>query len=149
VTSLAGETAADALGAGVSLLDESGRRETRGASDERVGQIDGLQYALDEGPCLTAWADRRMIRIDDLATDDRWPRWARAAEAFGVRATLSAPLVAGNRTLGALKVYATRPSVFRSESEHRLTMFAAQAAILLAHGCSRDVAWRHSEALVD
>jgi GAF domain-containing protein len=140
---------ADSVSAGVSLFDRAGRRETQGASDERVERVDDLQYALDEGPCLAAWSGRMVIRIDDLLTDDRWPRWARAAEALGVRASLSAPVVAGDRTLGALKVYATRPAVFGSGSEHRLSLFAAQAAILLAHGRSRDVARRHSEELVE
>src|SRR2546421_139395 len=73
VSSLAQETVPGSSGAGVSIIDEHHRRSS-GSTDERVLQADDLQYELGEGPCLTAAAERRLIRIDDLSVDRRWPR---------------------------------------------------------------------------
>jgi GAF domain-containing protein len=149
VTGLAAETLPGSVGAGISLFDELGRRETTGASVALVERADELQYELGEGPCLSAWAGRILVRIDDIAAAGCWPRWTRAAEQLGVRSSVSAPLVAGNRALGAIKVYATRPAAYDAVAERRLTMFAAQTAILLAHAQSPDVAPSYTEALVE
>lgn len=104
VTSLATETIPGTFGAGVTLMDERGRPTTTGASAPVVERADNLQYEFDEGPCLTAWAERLLVRTDDIAGERRWPRWAKAVEPLGLRSALSVPLVAGDVTLGALKV---------------------------------------------
>jgi GAF domain-containing protein len=46
---------------------------------------------------------------------------------------LSAPLVAGDTALGALKIYATRPGAYGPREESLLGMFATQAAVLVAN----------------
>src|SRR3954454_20880036 len=111
VTSLALETVPGSVGAGITLVDESGRRSSA-ATDDRVERADALQYEHDEGPCLAATAIRQVVRVDDVAEDRRWPRWAAAVQPLGLRAALSAPLVAGDRGLGAMKVYSDRPRAF-------------------------------------
>ena len=105
VSSLAQETVPGSAGAGVSIIDER-RRTSSGSTDARVMEADNLQYDLDEGPCLAAAAQRQLIRIDDLRDDGRWPRWAAAAAELGLRAAMSAPMVAADKSLGAIKVYA-------------------------------------------
>jgi GAF domain-containing protein len=149
VVSLAQETVPGALGVGVTLLDGQGRRTTAAASGPLTERADSLQYELDEGPCLRCWADRVVVRVDDLLDDDRWPRWAKAARPLGVRASLSAPLVAGGSALGTIKVYAAVPGAFGERDEYLLTMFATQAAILLAHVSSHVDARRLSDGLAD
>jgi transcriptional regulator with GAF, ATPase, and Fis domain len=131
LSSVAQETVPGSSGAGVSIIDQHQRRSS-GATDGRVRQADNLQYELGEGPCLTATIERRLVRMDDLATDRRWPRWSSAARSLGLHAAMSAPLVAGERAFGAIKVYADRPAVFDTRSEELLGLFAAQAAILVA-----------------
>jgi GAF domain-containing protein len=142
-TTLAKETVKGTAGAGVTLVDERGDRVTTAATDPLVTLADHLQYELDEGPCLTAWKRRTAVRVDDLTTEDRWPRWAPVAAATGVRAVLSAPLVAGDDALGALKVYSPHPGPYDNHDEHLLTLFAANAAVLLtntrSHGDARQV----------
>src|SRR3954447_21684178 len=105
LSELAREPVPGATGAGVSVIDEQGRRSS-GSTDARVREADDLQYELNEGPCLAAAASRALIRIDDLETDGRWPSWASAAAPLGLRAAMSSPLVAGDGSLGAMKVYA-------------------------------------------
>lgn len=147
VTALAVEAVPGTDGAGVTLLDEHGERITAAATDPLVSRLDGMQYELDEGPCLAAWNSRVPVRVDDLTHDDRWPRWARAATTTGMRALLSAPLVAGNEALGALKLYSRHTGAYGDHDEHLSTMFAAQAAVLLANVRSYEDAKRVSAEL--
>jgi transcriptional regulator with GAF, ATPase, and Fis domain len=129
---LAHETVPGSCGAGVSVM-EGGRRTSSGSTDERVRAADALQYELEEGPCLTAAAQRELVVVEDVARDERWPRWAAAVRPLGLGAALSAPLVAGDTTLGAIKVYADHPGAFDARSAQRLALFAAQAALLVAN----------------
>jgi hypothetical protein len=61
ITALALETVAGADGAGVTLLDERGRRTTSAATDPLVERADLLQYEYDQGPCLAAAVGRQMV----------------------------------------------------------------------------------------
>jgi GAF domain-containing protein len=146
VTSLAVETVPGSVGAGVSIVDERGRR-TSAATDRRVERADALQYQHDEGPCLAATALRQLVRVDDVAEDRRWPRWAADARTLGLRAALSAPLVAGNRALGAMKVYAAQPHAFDAHAERLMVLFSAQAAVLVANVQSYERAQRLTDEL--
>jgi GAF domain-containing protein len=146
LSSLAQETVPGSSGAGVSILDDR-RRRSAGSTDARVRRADSLQYELDEGPCLAATAARELIRVDDLAEDPRWPRWAAAVTPLGLRASMSAPLVAGDGSLGAIKVYADQPRTFDRHSEQLLTLFSAQAAILVANVQTYERAKRLSEGM--
>ena len=134
VTALAHDTMGQStVGAGVSILDTGGRRTSSAATGDVVARADALQYELDEGPCLAAWSGRSVVRLDDTAVDQRWPRWAAAAAGLGLRSALSAPLVAGDVALGAIKVYADLPDAYDERSQRLLSMFAGQAAVLLAN----------------
>jgi GAF domain-containing protein len=148
ITSLAVDTVPGSVGAGVTIVDEQGRR-TSGATDKRVERADDLQYRLDEGPCLAATAARQVTRVDDIASDPRWPRWGARVARMGLRSALSAPMVAGDAGLGAVKVYGDRAAAFDRTAEHRLSLFAAQAAILVANVTTYERAKRMSEGLRD
>src|SRR3954453_11537240 len=132
VTTLAEATVAGTSGAGVTIVDEHGKR-SRAASSQLVEQADALQYEFDEGPCLTAWRTRQLVRIDDTATDSRWPSWNSAAARAGVRAVLSVALVVDDESIGAIKVYSDQPANYGEDDERVMSPFAAQAAILLAN----------------
>jgi hypothetical protein len=70
VTTLAETTTPGTVGAGVTLVDAHGKR-SQAASNQAVEQADALQYEFAEGPCLTAWRSRQLVRIDDTTTDSR------------------------------------------------------------------------------
>jgi GAF domain-containing protein len=146
LSALAQETVPGSTGAGVTIVDERGRRSS-GSTNDRVRRADRLQYELEEGPCLTAATSRELVRMDDLAADPRWPRWAAAASRLGLRAAMSAPMVAGDISLGALKVYADEPGTFGADGEQRLLLFAAQSAIFVANLQTRERAQRCSDAM--
>jgi GAF domain-containing protein len=132
VTALAAEAISGAAGAGVTLVDDRGKRSVA-ASNSLVERADALQYLLDAGPCLTSWRDRMTVRVDDVAAETRWPDWCAGASEVGVRAMLSVPLVAAGACIGAIKVYSAVPGAFDDRAEHLLKLFAQQAAILLVN----------------
>lgn len=133
VTSLAVDSVPGAVGAGVSLLAGPGRRTSAAATDARVEQADALQYELDQGPCLEAWAQQTVMRVEDTLADTRWPRWSRRAAQLGLRSALSAPMHSRGVPLGAIKVYGEEPRVFDARAEGLLVRFAEQAAVLVSN----------------
>ena len=148
VTELAATATAGTLGAAVTLVDEHGKR-SRAASNAAVEEADALQYELDEGPCLTARRTRQLVRIDDTTTDGRWPRWNDAVSPLGVRSVVSAPLLVGEESIGAMKVYCERPMNYGPHDEHVMRLLAGQAAILLANTQSLQTARRLSRQLTE
>ena len=148
VTSLAATATAGTLGAGVTVVDEHGKR-SRAASNSATEEADALQYEFDEGPCLSAYRRREVVRIDDTTTDGRWSRWNEAASRMGVRSVLSAPLLVGEESIGAMKVYCERPMNYGPHDEHVMRLLAGQAAILLANSQSLQEARRLSRQLTE
>ena len=146
IVTLMGETLPTSSGAGVTLVDSKGRRTTAAASDELTERADALQYELDEGPCLAAWASRSVVRVDEMSTEGRWRRWCEAVAPLGLHSALSAPMLAGDGSLGAIKVYG-RQGAFDEHAERVLTLFAAQAGVLVANLQTHEDAQRLSEGL--
>jgi GAF domain-containing protein len=132
VTLLAVETLPRTIGAGVTLVDESGKHTTA-ASNPLVEAADQLQYKFDSGPCLTAWRDQVPVYIADIAAESRWPQWRDAVSVLGVRSMLSVPMLSSGRSMGAIKVYSDQLGAYDAASVHVLELFAQQAAVLLAN----------------
>jgi GAF domain-containing protein len=146
VTEVAATTIAGSMGAGVTVVNEHGKR-SKAMSDPVVERADALQYELDEGPCLTAWRTRQVVRVDDTASDRRWARWCSAAVHLHIRSVLSAPLVVADETIGAIKVYSREPAGYTERDEGVMGLFAAHAAILLANAQGVQEARRLSRQL--
>ncbi|HEY3978729.1 MAG TPA: GAF and ANTAR domain-containing protein [Streptosporangiaceae bacterium] len=117
--------------AGITLLVD-GEPATGVFTDAEAPQIDAAQYEMDDGPCLAAFRDQRIYRIDSTAAEDRWPAFARDAASHGVTATLSVPLAARREGVGALNLY-SRTAAFSDQHVRQAEVFAAQAAIVLAN----------------
>ena len=87
-----------------------------------------------DGTTAMAISERRTVWSADVLGD---PTLAlsdptrRAVEAEGYRAALSAPLLAGDETLGALVVFRDQVGGFAAEEVRLLEVFAAQAAVAL------------------
>lgn len=135
------------IGAGISLIDQDGSAISTGTTDAIAGELDAAQYRCGEGPCLTSWATSRVIRIDDLATEQRWPLWRKAVSALPVRSSLSVPLVHGDSTIGAIKVYSLNPGAFSDATEKVLVMMAVPAATLPANVQGPEAGYQINESL--
>jgi GAF domain-containing protein len=145
ITSLAIDTIAGSAGSGVSLLDRGGRRTTSAATDPVVERLDTLQYQLDEGPCLSAWRDQTVVGSGALDTEQRWPTWTRRAREMGMRSVLSAPLIDGDRVMGAMKVYSALPEAYGEREAEVLRRLASQAAIFVGNVLAVQAAERLSD----
>jgi GAF domain-containing protein len=147
VTSLAADTIAGSTGSGITLLDAGGRRITSAATDDLVRRLDALQYELDEGPCLSAWRERQVLRSGTDGVRGRWPEWSRRAQQMGLRAYLSAPLISRDDAIGAMKVYSTADDAFEARDADVLRRFASQAAIFVANVVTARAAEQLSERM--
>jgi putative methionine-R-sulfoxide reductase with GAF domain len=136
-----------AVGAGASLMDDSGSRISTATTDRIATIADELQYELGQGPCISAWATSSVQRLDDTQTDTLWPRWSSGARDLGIRSVVSAPMVFRGGVIGALKVYSTSPSAFTEDDERRLVLLSAAAATLLGVASGPDASRRLSESL--
>ncbi|MGY2067887.1 GAF and ANTAR domain-containing protein [Blastococcus sp. SYSU DS0619] len=106
--------------------------EPRAATSELAQRIDELQGRLGQGPCLDAISEEKVLRVDDAATDGRWPDFGREAARLGASSILCFRLFVEGDRMGALNLYARSPGAFDAESEEIGQMFAGHAAVALA-----------------
>lgn len=116
---------------GLTLARASGG-VTVAASSELAERADERQYRVDDGPCLQAMREGVVVRVADMAAEERWGAYPALAAQVGVRSSLSLPLVVADRSRGALNFYATGPAAFTDADEQVATRWAAQATGALA-----------------
>jgi GAF domain-containing protein len=117
---------------GITMLVE-GRARTAVFTDESAPEIDSAQYETGIGPCLDSFRHRKVFRIEDTTTDERWAPFSKAAAAHGIRSTMSIPMVANHEGVGALNFYSQTPHGFSDDDVEVASLFGAQAAIVLAN----------------
>lgn len=97
---------------GITILSND-RPHTAAYSTVQTLEIDAVQYALDEGPCLDAARTGEEQRVDDLAADDgRWPAFAQVTRQDGMRSLYAVPLRSGEECVGAINLYAWERNAF-------------------------------------
>jgi GAF domain-containing protein len=127
---LAVHTLGGDLACGITLQPD-GRPVTVASSGPLAAQLDEVQYKLDHGPCLSSTRSGEENRIDDLAADQRWHRYALSALAHGVRSSLSLPLAVQGTPVGALNLYSRSPRFFADAQTQQARRFASDAAVAL------------------
>ncbi len=132
ISRLAVETIEGCDHAGITLVE--GRKvTTAGASDEAPAIVDAIQYETDEGPSLNAIRVQETFKTDDLAAEQRWPKFShRAVQETGVRSMLSFRLFVEEDTMGALNLYSKRQGAFDDEAVAMGGVFATHAAVALS-----------------
>jgi GAF domain-containing protein len=129
---LAARTIDDCDAAGVTLYLD-GKYVTAAHTDERTLAVDNGQYARDEGPCLQAMRDQRVLRFDVDEAEDRWPEFVADARSNDVRSFLAAPLMLKGESIGALNLYSSKPSGFTALDDVLIALFTGQASIAVAN----------------
>jgi GAF domain-containing protein len=131
------------------LAGESWR--TVAATSDRVVSIDQDQYAAGDGPCLEAARTREVTRTGVAEAEERWPLFARSAEAAGVRSYLAFPLVIGEEFAGSLNLYSEQPHGFADFDVALLRLHVTVACAAIAgdrrSADARRVARQLTEAL--
>ncbi|MGH9128088.1 MAG: ANTAR domain-containing protein [Acidimicrobiales bacterium] len=130
VVALARATVAGADGVSVSL-HRYGCLSTVAASDQTILDMDAGQYATGEGPCVDASLEGRWFHAESLDDETRWPEFVPRAKALGINAILSSPLVAADRSVGALNIYSRAVRPFGSKEQELAGVFAAEASVIL------------------
>lgn len=113
--------------ASVTLVSH-GEIETPVIIGDLGGEADELQRRLGEGPCIRAAVDDVTVWIEDMHTEERWPRFAAAAADIGIRSMACFFLYLDGDDFGALNLHSTRPGAFTSEARLLGELFAAHAA---------------------
>jgi GAF domain-containing protein len=123
---------ANCSSASITLIERQQAVTAAGTDDDALA-LDAAQYAADEGPCLQAGRTEQVINVGDLATEGRWPDFARVALGRGVRSSLSAPLILGGHARGSLNAYSRVRDGFDVDAEQIVSTFAAQALVIVAN----------------
>lgn len=116
--------------AGITVVDRAGAVSSASATHPYAVLLDKIQEAHKEGPCLAAAWEHHTMRIDDLASDRRWPRYARdATDQTPIRAVLSFQLFDARTGMGALNFYAERSRAFDEKAVEVGLIYATHIAI--------------------
>lgn len=118
--------------ASITVCHDDGRLETVQPSDEALLRLDIAQYDLREGPCYEAATESVHVIAPDLATDDRFPRYAGVALEHGVRAQAGLRLFDGPRSQGALNLYSREAGAFADFADLG-DLFLHQAGTAIAY----------------
>ena len=135
IAEMAIEAVPQASFAGITMIDE-GRLRTSVFTDPRSPEIDESQYETGSGPCLESFETGEIRLIDSTRADVRWPAFSAACVEHGILSTLSAPLTVDGVATGALNVYAARERAFGADAIRTITLFAVQAAVVLANAAA-------------
>lgn len=130
VVNLARATVAGADGVSVSLRRQ-GHLATVASSDQTIAAMDADQYATGEGPCIDASVAGHWFHTEALDVETRWPAFIPRAQALGINAILSTPLIAADHPVGAINMYSRTASAFTPEEQQLASMFAGEASRIL------------------
>ena len=91
----------EVAGVGITTAVAGGEPLTAGASTDLADEVDRVQYAIGQGPCLDALREGVETYVPDLGQDDRWGRYGPEAAARGARSSHSAPRPRSTSTAAA------------------------------------------------
>jgi GAF domain-containing protein len=115
----------------ISITHLGGEITTVAATDSFVRQLDGFQYELNEGPCLSAIRDAPVVLVEHATRDERWPNYMPRAVEAGLRSQLALRLYTGGDTWGGLNLYSTDSDTVHGEALQMAELFATHAALAL------------------
>lgn len=123
--------------ASVTLRRPDGQFATPAYTDHIAEQIDQIQYAANEGPCLAATrADGLGMAVcEDLASDtQQWATFGPRAATFGVRALLGVGMFPRGEPprLGALNIYSFKAHGLDHADREVALLLASHASVALA-----------------
>lgn len=135
-------TTGDVVLCGITLLRHR-KAATVASSSPEAQAMDEIQYAMGDGPCMTASREQTVVHIPDLESHTLWPQYVKTVLGHGVRSILAVPFRLDGDTRAALNFYSHRPGRFDQQAVElahdfvNQTSTALQLAVRFAH---------HSEA---
>ena len=132
VTEISAEAVPAADLVGITMMSDA-KPATAVFSDPEAPEIDQAQYHRGDGPCLETFLSGEVRRIDSTRDETRWSEFCATCVEHGILSTLSVPLSVDGETYGALNLYSRTEAAFGPDELRTATLFAAQAAIVLAN----------------
>jgi GAF domain len=126
--------ATDMSGIGLAVTSAAGGG-ILAVTDGPARQMEDLQFALGEGPCVDASRTARPVLCPDLAADGsaRWPAFGPRAGQAGVAAAFAFPLQVGAVGIGVLDLYRTERGALTGPQFGEAVAFADAAVAVLLH----------------
>lgn len=134
VAELAEQAAAELPGAdyaGVTVTSNRFAIDTPAATHPCAVRLDDIQRRHNQGPCLSSAWHNKVVHIEDLETDTRWPKFrCEALASTAVRSVMSFQLFVAGKSMGALNVYADRANAFDDRTRKLGVLFASHSAVV-------------------
>ena len=121
-------------GTGLTLAHEDGQPRWVAVSDAAMELLEQVQHDFGEGPCLAAFAEDRVVAVEDLQSERVWDRIAAVVGQLQVRGVLSVPVRLAEQPVGTLDVYVTQPRAWTSGEVEALGALAVVTAELVSTG---------------
>jgi GAF domain-containing protein len=118
-------------GTGLTLVHEDGPPRWVATTDAAMQLLEEVQHDFGEGPCLAAYAEDRVVAVEDLGRELVWDRIAVVVRQLQVRGVLSVPVRLADQPVGTLNVYATQPRAWTPAEVQALGAFAIVTAELV------------------
>ena len=125
-------TVVGADGTGLTLAHEDGRPRWVAVSDAAMELLEQVQHDFGEGPCLAAFAQDRVVAVEDLHRELVWDRLAAVVGQLQVRGVLSVPVRLADQPVGTLDVYASQPRAWTPGEVEALGALAVVTAELVS-----------------
>jgi signal transduction protein with GAF and PtsI domain len=119
-------------GTGLTLAHEDGQPRWVAVSDAVMELLEQIQQDMGEGPCLAAFAEDRVVAVEDLGSERVWDRLAAVVGQLQVRGVLSVPVRLADQPVGTLDVYVTQPRAWTPGEVEALGALAVVTAELVS-----------------
>lgn len=111
--------------------------------------IGALRVRVGDGPSGRAVAERRLVEVVDIMTDDHATDWREVATELGFRSIMAAPLDTTDGPLGAVVFYFRDATSLTDEQRALVQMIADQLAAVTDKARHVDAVRRANAALAD
>jgi GAF domain-containing protein len=112
---------------GVTLLRPR-RAATVASSSDHARNMDEIQYRFDDGPCLRAAREEKIVHIPDVVEDTRFPEYRDAIAQHGIRSILGVPIILEGEANAGLNLYSNEPGAFDDTAIAAAESFADEAS---------------------
>lgn len=108
-----------------------GRVTTPASTSGDARDADLAQFRTGQGPCLTAMLEHRLVVIEDIQTDQRWPQWRDEVSELGWSSMIGLRLFVAEQTMGALDLYSRTTDAFDHRAQTMADIFTSHAAVAM------------------
>lgn len=108
-------------------LTRQRRSVTVAGSCPEARELDEIQQAFGDGPCMAAMEESRPVLVRDARADQRWTRYSRMVADRGQLSILGVPLTLDYGATASLTFFAPEADAFTADIIRTCEIFACQA----------------------